>query len=85
MGEGWWQASDGKFYPPQPAPAAPVEAGKSTMFRPHYESEVNRGSLNMRTFTATLNSRWNGGWRLSHLFEQDGNTVMVWERRTETR
>ena len=46
----------------------------------HYEAEVNRGDLNMRSFSDTLNDRWRDGWRLAHIFEQGGNTVMVWER-----
>ena len=47
----------------------------------HYEAEVNKGSLNMQAFTSKLNHRWRSGWRLSHTFEQSGNTVFVWERR----
>lgn len=48
----------------------------------HYDTEVNKGSLNMGSFKRNLNSRWDDGWKLSHVFEQDGNTVMVWERRS---
>lgn len=44
-------------------------------------SEVNKGSINMTAFTATMNRRWENGWRLAHVFERDKNTVMVWERR----
>lgn len=80
QGPGWWQASDGKWYPPQPTP--PEAPGRATMSHPHYEAEVNKKSLNMGAFTNTLNKRWNDGWRLGHVFEQDGNTVMVWERRS---
>ena len=47
----------------------------------HYEAEVNKCSLNMQAFTSKLNHRWKTGWRLSHSFEQDRNTVFVWERR----
>ena len=47
----------------------------------HYEAEVNKGSLNMGAFTARLNQRYETGWKLAHAFEQDGNTVFVWERR----
>lgn len=49
----------------------------------HYEAEVNKGSLNVRAFTAKLNGRWKQGWALAHVFEQDKNTVMVWERHGE--
>lgn len=46
-----------------------------------YEAEVNRGDLNVGSFTRGLNARWNDGWQLAHVFEQGGNTVVVWERR----
>jgi hypothetical protein len=83
QGQGWWQASDGRWYPPQsPESISPTEPPRSTVFHPHYEAEVNKGSINMRYFTGTLNKRWNDGWRLDKLFEQDGNTIMVWERRS---
>lgn len=48
----------------------------------HYDAEVNKGSLNMGSFTTKLNQRYEQGWRLSHLFEQAGNTVLVWERHS---
>lgn len=47
----------------------------------HYNAEVNEGSINMALFTRKLNSQWEEGWRLAHIFEQAGNTVIVWERR----
>jgi len=47
----------------------------------HYEAQVNTGKLNVGAFTRTLNHRWRTGWRLANVFEQDGNTVYVWERR----
>lgn len=46
----------------------------------HYEAEVNRGDLDVGSFTRTLNKRHEGGWKLSHIFEQAGNTIMVWEQ-----
>lgn len=46
----------------------------------HYDAEVNKGSLSITFFKSTLNTRWENGWKLSHIFEQDGNTVIVWER-----
>lgn len=48
----------------------------------HYDAEVNKGRIGMGGFTAKLNQRWANGWRLDKVFEQDGNTVMVWERRS---
>lgn len=47
----------------------------------HYEAEVNKGSLNVGGLTARLNARWESGWALDKIFEQDGNTVMIWARR----
>lgn len=46
----------------------------------HYATEVNRGSVNMTKLGFTLNQRWNDGWRLHTIFEQNGNTVAVYER-----
>lgn len=92
-GPGWWLASDDRWYPPVPpslvpssdaqpiaraAPAGPPERGD------HYDATVNKGSLNMLAFTAELNRRWKQGWRLGQVFEQKGNTVIVWERRPLT-
>lgn len=48
----------------------------------HYEAVVNKNDLNMARLTAMLNQRWNSGWRLDHVLEQNGNTVMIFERRT---
>lgn len=44
-----------------------------------YRTEVNKGSINMSRFEAKLNDYGSQGWRLAHLIEQGGNTVMVWE------
>lgn len=48
-----------------------------------YETEVNKGSTNMKALTTKLNVRWHNGWRLHTMLEQDGNTVMVFERRDD--
>lgn len=47
-----------------------------------YKTEVNEGAINMRALTAYLNDHWRDGWRLHSVFEQSGNTCMVFERRT---
>jgi hypothetical protein len=47
----------------------------------HYEVAVNKGSINVGSATRVLNARWAQGWALFKMFEQDGNTVMVFERR----
>lgn len=46
----------------------------------HYEAEVNRGDLDVGSLSKKLNKRYDEGWKLAHIFEQAGNTVMVWER-----
>ena len=47
----------------------------------HYQVEVNKRGLSVTALTKTLNERWANGWRLAHVFEQRGNTVLVFEKR----
>lgn len=47
----------------------------------NYATSVNKGSRNMAALAGELNQRWNAGWRLHTIFEKDGNTVCVFERR----
>ena len=47
----------------------------------HYQVEVNKRKLSVTALTNTLNDRWRNGWRLAHVLEQRGNTVMVFEKR----
>lgn len=44
-----------------------------------YITDVNKGSVNMRALGGTLNARRDAGYRLHSIFEQAGNTVMVFE------
>jgi hypothetical protein len=46
----------------------------------HYETEVNRGDINMSGFERDLNDRYEQGWKLAHVFSEGGNTIMIWER-----
>ena len=46
-----------------------------------YTTEVNKGSVNMRWLTGHLNEMAQQGWRLHTIFEQDRNTVIIFERR----
>ena len=48
----------------------------------HYQVEVNKRGLSVTALTKTLNDRWDNGWRLAHILEQRGNTVLVFEKRT---
>lgn len=47
---------------------------------PAYEAEVVKGWLKMDDVTAVMNTRHANGYRPAHVFEQNGNTVIVWER-----
>ena len=38
----------------------------------HYDTEVNKGSVNMGFLAARLNERYQKGWRLHTIFEQRG-------------
>ena len=48
----------------------------------HYQVEVNKRALSVSALTKTLNDRWANGWRLAHMLEQRGNTVLVFEKRS---
>lgn len=43
----------------------------------HYTTDVNKGSINMSRWKGHLNDMYAKGYRLDHVFEQDGNTVQV--------
>lgn len=47
----------------------------------HYDVEVNKRGLSVSALTKTLNARWENGWRVAHILEQRGNTVVVYEKR----
>lgn len=46
----------------------------------HYQTEVNKGDINMRNMEGNLNKRYEDGWRLAHVIEQGGNVIFIWER-----
>lgn len=48
----------------------------------HYQVEVNKRGLSVGALTKVLNDRWANGWRLAHMLEQRGNTVLVFEKRS---
>ena len=47
----------------------------------HYQVEVNKRALSANGLTKALNERWESGWKLAHVLEQRGNTVLVFEKR----
>jgi hypothetical protein len=57
----------------------PVELEQAPECGKHYLTEVNKGSLNMQRWQGHLNDMYRKGYRLLHVFEQDGNTVQVYE------
>lgn len=46
-----------------------------------YVTRVNSGRLDVERHTDFLNQTYTTGFRLHSIFEQNGNTVMVFERR----
>jgi hypothetical protein len=63
-----------------PAAKPPASAVPVTRQRYEYNAEVNKKSINMGRLTQIANGRGAEGWRLAHAFEQDGNTLLIWER-----
>ncbi len=51
--------------------------------RYQYEAEVNKGDINMRSLASTLNKRGEDGWRLAHVYPENGNTVLIYERAAD--
>ena len=47
-----------------------------------FDVVVNKNSLSVKMLGPTLAKRLQDGWTLAHIFEQDGNTVMVFQRNT---
>lgn len=45
----------------------------------HYVKEINRGSIKMRVWQQHLNEMYGRGLKIAQVFEQDGNTVRVYE------
>ena len=45
----------------------------------HYVTEVNKSSISMGRWQSNLNDMYGRGYRLAHVFEQDKNTVQVFE------
>ena len=46
----------------------------------HYETEVNKGDINMGALQRKLNDRYENGWKLAHVFHEGGNMILIWER-----
>ena len=46
----------------------------------HYEAEVNKGDVNMRSLQSNLNKRYEDGWKLAHVVSEAGNMIFIWER-----
>ena len=46
-----------------------------------YKATVNKGTLNIGDLEDALNRAWEDGWRLHTIFEQAGNTCIVYQKR----
>ena len=48
-----------------------------------YVWEVNKGSINMLLQTQRTNEMWAKGFRVHTVLSQDGNTIIVYEKRDD--
>lgn len=46
----------------------------------HYETEVNKGDINMNALQRKLNDRFPDGWKLAHVVSEAENMIFIWER-----
>jgi hypothetical protein len=61
---------------------ARTDTGLTPFTKGHqYVTRVNTGGLDVERHTDYLNRVYAAGYRLHSIFEQKGNTVMVFERR----
>lgn len=64
----------------QPAPQRPVDhRAFCPEPRSHYVTRVDKNDINMKRWAKVLNDYYESGYRLAHVLEQQGNTVMVFE------
>jgi hypothetical protein len=61
------------------APTQAMPSGGCPDPSSHFQTEVNKGSIRMQTWQSHINGMYAKGYRLAHVFEQDGNTVQVFE------
>jgi hypothetical protein len=47
----------------------------------HYVTRVNKGGLDVERHSDYLNKVWAAGYQLHTALEQNGNTLMIFERR----
>lgn len=52
---------------------------------PVFEAQVNKGRIQMSGLTDHLNARFVNGYELSHIYEQNGNTVVIWRKMAAAR
>ena len=45
-----------------------------------YDTEVNKGDINMGQLKDKLNKQGKDGWRLAHAFAHCANTILIFER-----
>jgi hypothetical protein len=66
--------------PPQVQPPVPQVPIPETSTGYEYVADVSKGDIRMDNLTRKLNDMAAQWWRLHTIFEQHGNTVMVFER-----
>lgn len=59
-----------------------IEEAQKVVTESPYDISVNRGSMSQDWFRRHAAGWWAKGYALHTVFEQAGNTVMVWQRRT---
>jgi hypothetical protein len=47
---------------------------------PGWEAEVDRGRIEMKNLNAAMNGRDANGYIMHFIYEQNGNTVIIWHR-----
>jgi|tagenome__1003787_1003787.scaffolds.fasta_scaffold12538693_2 hypothetical protein len=50
-----------------------------------YAVEMNKGDLSMHWMRDTLNDRARDGWSFVQAYEQNGNTILIFERAGNSR
>lgn len=57
------------------------QARRDTNAGGHYAAQLFRGAMTQAMYDRALNEQHDNGYRLSHIYEISGTTVMIFERR----
>ncbi len=64
-------------------PSTTAARRRDPAMRYEYDTQVNKGDINMRSLASDLNARGGDGWRLAHVYSQGGNTILIYERAVD--